>query len=304
MIYYINGLKSNQLNMYDNNHLSDFDILAGMLNNTRPPIPTDNIQQYKTTHAPYIIAGALSEPIRKNENMISRSLLFLDLDDIEANETDFINAISNKLYKRRFIAYPTISHNIKGTRYRLILDIDRPIMTAREYSGLIELLTRELYENVLNQEKYSLDISNQTWAQLQGWHVTTEANKNSPILIHTEGKAIEVDKIIKHITDQPQNVPHSVSERYQYNSAGKPREWTEVMRTLISGEIYEGERHQFYLKAFRAVLFGCGNDIDKLDYYIDLINEFNSSRCYPPYTPEELQKDFSEAMRFVLQRNK
>ena len=111
-----------------------------------------------------------------------------------------------------------------------------------------------------------------------------------------------VDKLLKKIEPPSQNDFKADYTPTHYSTYNKPREWTKVMRTLISGEIHEGERHRFYLMAFRAILFGCGNDDESLGYYIDLIEKFNASRCFPPYPVKDLEKEFREALRYVSDR--
>lgn len=305
MIYYQDGLMKSSLHTIDKNDSSDFNTLVKLLRDEpdgTEVVPINMINYAKRHNVKYTITGEMKTLIRNNENMISRSLLILDMDDIACDENTFIASILQRMNNVRFIAYPSINHNVKGTRYRLIFDINRPITTAEEFSGLVELVTRDIYENILNQSDYKADISNKTFSQVQGWHIKTEANKDSPILINEDGKPLDIDKLLKKI---PQPSQHDFTADYSHSNYGiykKPREWTIVMRTLISGEIHEGERHQFYLMAFRAILFGCVYDDELLGYYIDLIEKFNASRCYPPYPVKDLEKEFKEALRYVLDR--
>lgn len=306
MIYYTNGLRNNQLTPIPPGDRSDFKRLADRLKGDEkektPPLSLDigrDRDIYKQNNAMYIIAGELTKLIRKNVNMANRSLLVLDLDDIKADEQSFTEAISPHFIDFKYLAYPTISHNVKGTRYRLIFDISRPITSAEEYSKLIDVMTGLVYDDILKQSDYKADTSNKTFSQLQGWYVKTEQNKDSPILIHTEGKPLPVDELLAIPQKPAQNDFKGNCAPTHY---GTPREWTKVVRTLIDGEIHEGERHQFYLMAFRAILFGCGDDDESLGYYIDLIEKFNASRCFPPYTPDELKKEYSEANKFVRRK--
>lgn len=308
MLYCTYGLKNNQLQTNKKDNRTDFQRLVDSLERDKTEAisllfnTNKDREDYKHNKALYFIAGELTAPIRKNENMVNRSLLVLDLDDIKADEQDFIRAISSRLNRFKYLTYPTISHNIKGTRYRLIFDINRPITSAEEYGKLIEIITRDIYENILQQSDYKADTSNKTFSQLQGWYVKTEQNKDSPILIHTEGKPLPVDKLLQSYQEPAQREFKADYSPTHYGAYNKPREWADVMAVLLWGEIHEGERHNFFLKAFRAILFGCGDDMDLLEHYIDLISDFNASRCFPPYTPEELAKEYKEANNFVRRK--
>lgn len=309
MIYYTNGLRNNQLTPIPPDDRSDFKRLADRLKDDAkektPPLPFNierNRDIYKQNNAMYIIAGELTKLIRKNANMVNRSLLVLDLDDIKADEQSFTEAISPCFIDFKYLAYPTISHNVKGTRYRLIFDISRPITSAEEYSKLIDVMTGLVYDDILKQSDYKADTSNKTFSQLQGWYVKTEQNKDSPILIHTEGKPLPVDELLAIPRKPTQNDFKGDCAHTHYGTYNKPRELAVVVRKLLNGEIHEGERHNFYLKAFRAVLFNCGDDMDLLGYYMEMIENFNSSRCFPPYTPNELKKEYSEANKFVRRK--
>lgn len=308
MIYYQKGVIGNQLKINKKSELSDFDILANKLSNHQDTsiIPIDMIEQEKTNTALYIIAGEMKSFTRSNDNVLSRSLLILDMDDIKANEKDFIAQI-DMMQGMRFIAYPSINHNVKGTRYRLIFDISRPITTAKEYTALISCMTRFIYEVALNQNEYTPDLSNKTWAQLQGWYTKTEANRDSPIYIHTEGKPLPVDELIRDELKRQHAAPQRDKCTYQANDSyqnAKPSTLAEVAPIIFEGELYEGNRHSFFLRAFDAVLAGCKGNEALLNVYLDKLEDLRANRCSPPYPEREFHKDYREACKYVNRKKK
>ncbi len=77
------------------------------------------------------VAGILKDGIRRNTNLISRDLITLDLDNIEAGKTaDVLNIIKN--LGASYVIYSTRKHAEYKPRLRVIFLADR-IMTADEY---------------------------------------------------------------------------------------------------------------------------------------------------------------------------
>lgn len=86
----------------------------------------------KTTAIDGFIAGEMKALKRKNENVVSRDCAILDLDDVILSESDLVEVIKHKFNKFDYVLYPTVSHGIKGVRYRIVLPLSQSV-GEREY---------------------------------------------------------------------------------------------------------------------------------------------------------------------------
>lgn len=145
---------------------------------------TDNPEEQKklkTMRINGFISGKMSALIRKNENLINRDCLILDLDDVVVSESDLIQIIHQKFMKFSYILYPSVSHGLKGVRYRLVVPLDRTVIES-EYKLLIHFFSNKVLEGVIQQ----VDQSNMTWSQIQLLPVLTQFIQQEQIIIHEQ----------------------------------------------------------------------------------------------------------------------
>ena len=190
------------------------------------------------------ISGAMTEPIRNNDNLINRDAFILDLDDVVITESELLAYFERMKAKgKQFIAYPSISNGLKGVRYRLILPLDEPITDENTYKSCINFISGELLKNMIGKP----DNSNGTWSQLMLLPCLTEYNTADKIILHYGEKwklkaFINQDKVKGYCNEQ------------------KPTEWTrkpytgkylskldEYMHLLAFG-VQEGERNNTIAK--------------------------------------------------------
>ena len=185
------------------------------------------------------ISGAMTEPIRNNDNLINRDAFILDLDDVVITESELLAYFERMKAKgKQFIAYPSISNGLKGVRYRLILPLDEPVTDENIYKMCIQFINEILLKSMIGKP----DNSNGTWSQLMLLPCLTEYNTSDKIIIH-DGEKWKLEAFV------------SQAKANGYQEREKPAEWTrkpytgkylskldEYMHLLAFG-VQEGERN-------------------------------------------------------------
>ena len=156
------------------------------------PINENKEKAIKMNQMKIVIAGQMIEgSSRTDKNVLSRSLLFLDLDDIKGEEDDFINKMADTLKDENYCLYPTLKHKKnERIRYRLVLELNRSV-NKDEYKTLLF----GIYHSI--GVEYDFDNSNYTWSQGQGLPVLTEHSKDSPIVYQDDKKTIPVNEFLQ-----------------------------------------------------------------------------------------------------------
>ena len=199
-------------------------------------LPKEQLETIKKSRLGGFISGEMSQPTRKNENLLSRDAIIIDLDDVKVTEDELLAKFSK--LKNEFIAYPSISNGIKGVRYRLIMPLDKPVTDAKTYKVLVNFISRVLLKEILGEP----DVSNQTWSQIMLLPCITEYNTADKIIVH-DGEKWHLDRLLQQ------------AKVYGYHEQEKPTEWTrkpytgkylskldEYMHLLAFG-VQEGERN-------------------------------------------------------------
>ncbi|MGX6962949.1 primase alpha helix C-terminal domain-containing protein [Vagococcus xieshaowenii] len=201
----------------------------------------DKIKQFQMY---ILIAGEMvPNSTRSNDNVLSRSLLFIDLDDVNETETEFLQKISNKLSKVNYCLYPTLSHiTNEKIRYRLVLELDRSV-NRLEYETLLLGISSDLGID------FDVDESNKVWSQGQGAPVFTEKSKNSPIFYQEKEKPVPVDNFLKKIKESSiykKNKRNQASykgfDNYQYTG----EKYTGKLLNKIAEGVTEGDRNIWF----------------------------------------------------------
>ena len=185
------------------------------------------------------ISGAMTEPIRNNDNLINRDAFILDLDDVVITESELLAYFERMKAKgKQFIAYPSISNGLKGVRYRLILPLDEPVTDENIYKMCIQFINEILLKSMIGKP----DNSNGTWSQLMLLPCLTEYNTADKIILH-DGEKWKLEAFVNQ------------AKVKGYHEQEKPTEWTrkpytgkylskldEYMHLLAFG-VQEGERN-------------------------------------------------------------
>ncbi|MGX6979140.1 primase alpha helix C-terminal domain-containing protein [Vagococcus elongatus] len=146
----------------------------------------------KTMKIDGFIAGEMSSLIRKNDNLINRDCLILDLDDVIQSEEGLVKVILEKLSKYEYVLYPSMTHGINGVRYRLVIPLDKPV-TEQDYKLLVYFFTNKVLDGVIHKA----DQSNLTWSQIMLLPVLTQHITVEQIHIHKSESKLSVEKILK-----------------------------------------------------------------------------------------------------------
>lgn len=150
----------------------------------------EQLETIKRNRLGGFISGEMSQPTRRNENLLSRDAIIIDLDDVKVTEDELLAKFSK--LKNEFIAYPSISNGIKGVRYRLIMPLDKAVTDAKTYKVLVNFISRVLLKEILGEP----DVSNQTWSQIMLLPCLTEYNTADKIIVH-EGEKWHLDRLLQ-----------------------------------------------------------------------------------------------------------
>ena len=156
------------------------------------PKKVEEQKTLKTTAIDGFIAGEMKALIRKNENVVSRDCAILDLDDVIISESDLVESIKQKFNKFDYVFYPSVSHGIKGVRYRLVLPLSQSV-NEQEYKLLIRFLSNKILKGVIHKA----DQSNTTWSQIQLLPVLTQHVKKEQIIVSKGEELFPVQEALK-----------------------------------------------------------------------------------------------------------
>ena len=156
------------------------------------PDSKDKQSELKTTVLNGFISGDMKALIRNNNNLVSRDCLILDLDDVVLTEQELIDTIHQKFNKFEYVLYPSMSHGVKGVRYRLIVPLDNTVNES-EYKLLVHYANKKLLDGVVGE----VDESNYTWSQLMLLPVITQFSSDKNIIINETKKQLPTINLLK-----------------------------------------------------------------------------------------------------------
>lgn len=236
----------------------------------------EQLETIKKSRLGGFISGEMSQPTRKNENLLSRDAIIIDLDDVKVTEDELLAKFSK--LKNEFIAYPSISNGIKGVRYRLIMPLDKPVTDAKTYKALVNFISRVLLKEILGEP----DVSNQTWSQIMLLPCLTEYNTADKIIVH-DGEKWKLEAFVNQ------------AKVYGYHEQEKPTEWTRKPNTnntfnkfkycleLLAFGTDTGERNNTITKVV-GYLFAWNVDV----YAIEKLVQFMNLNCEEPLPQDEV----------------
>ena len=239
-------------------------------------LPKEQLETIKKSRLGGFISGEMSQPTRKNENLLSRDAIIIDLDDVKVTEDELLAKFSK--LKNEFIAYPSISNGIKGVRYRLIMPLDKPVTDAKTYKLLVNFISRVLLKEILGEP----DVSNQTWSQIMLLPCLTEYNTADKIIIHG-GEKWHLDRLLQQ------------AEKYGYTKQTNFSQWTSKPNSnnkfkpfkycleLLAFGTATGERNSTIARVV-GYLLAWGVDI----YAIERLAKFMNLNCEEPLPEDEV----------------
>ena len=236
----------------------------------------EQLETIKKSRLGGFISGEMSQPTRKNKNLLSRDAIIIDLDDVKVTEDELLAKFSK--LKNEFIAYPSISNGIKGVRYRLIMPLDKPVTDAKTYKVLVNFISRVLLKEILGEP----DVSNQTWSQIMLLPCLTEYNTADKIIVH-DGEKWRLDRLLQQ------------AEKNGYTKQTNFSQWTSKPNTnntfnkfkycleLLAFGTDTGERNNTITKVV-GYLFAWGVDV----YAIEKLVQFMNINCEEPLLQDEV----------------
>lgn len=189
MIYRQTGLKSNVLKAIN----TDKTALETLASTNAQTISSDeDIDQYKVNSMLYFISGDIKPNedgsyTRNDNNLKTRDLIVIDIENTSLNSQEVKNIIQEKLASYKYLLYSTISHKQNNPRLRLVLEASREIVKD-EYKPTIQ--------HVIQLLDINYDTSSCTWSQLQGLPIAVRDNEYI-FIKHLDGLPYPVQKAVK-----------------------------------------------------------------------------------------------------------
>ena len=171
MIYKQTGYRSNVLSPFS----TDKKPLEVIANTFVPTIEQEtNINSYKAKEMLYFISGDITPNedgsyTRNDNNLKSRDLIVIDIEDTELTSKEVQAIIQERLSSYKYLLYSSISHKPNNPRLRLVIEPDREILKD-EYKPTIQHIMALLQLNY--------DRSSSTWSQLQGLPIAVRDNEH------------------------------------------------------------------------------------------------------------------------------
>ena len=251
MIYKQTGYRSNVLSSFN----TDKKPLEVIANTFVPTIEANtNIKSYKAKEMLYFISGDITPNedgsyARNDNNLKSRDLIVIDIEDTGLTSEKVQAIIQEKLLNYKYLLYSSISHKPNNPRLRLVIEPDREIL-KEEYKPTIQ--------HIMALLELNYDRSSFTWSQLQGLPIAVRDNeliiiKKLDGLPYPVQDASKKKQAVATYTSDPiqafTKVSHdeaiSIMEKYIENEQGKLQErndyylscLTTIAKSVVSGEL-------------------------------------------------------------------
>lgn len=254
------------------------------------PKNKDEEMEIKKFQMMIVIAGTMFGDLsRNNENLVSRSLLFIDFDDVHDSEEVFLEKVTDKLKSVNYCLYPTLKYKPDNIRYRLVLELDRPV-NAEEYEKLLFGLSDEL------GVAFEFDDSNKIWSQGQGLPVITEYSNKEMRIFHDGFKKIPVDAFIYKINQskkwkkEKQKKQKSNLGSYKTGNNSSKRKYTGTLLEELFEGTHVGNRNTWWRTMVDKML-SVDTPIETIAKVMDTIN-FNGDIFPDPLDQKELETIF------------
>ncbi|MGM0181658.1 hypothetical protein IGK74_000558 [Enterococcus sp. AZ150] len=248
------------------------------------PYPANEKQEreIKLNHMKIIIAGTMTDLHRNNDNLKSRSLLFLDIDGVQEPETDMMAKIELKLNGFNYALYPTLKYKpIENVRYRLVVELDREV-NAEDYQTLIF----GLYETL--GIVYTFDQSNKTFSQAQALPIITEYTKEAQTRYQDDKKVFPVDTFLKIFRNNPNYTQAKPKQKPFYKSNHTNKKYTGAFLDELVAGAEHFNRNNWITRQIGRML-SVGADLETVYKMIVVVNE---NFLPEPLTQKEVYETF------------
>ena len=171
MIYKQTGCRSNVVSASN----TDKTALEVIANAFVPTIEQEtNINSYKIKEMLCFISGEITPNedgsyTRNDNNLKSRDLIVIDIEDTGLTTKEVQAIIQEKLSSYKYLLYSSISHKPNNPRLRLVIEPDREIL-KEEYKPTIQ--------HIMALLELNYDRSSSTWSQLQGLPIAVRDNEH------------------------------------------------------------------------------------------------------------------------------
>ena len=171
MIYKQTGCRSNVVSASN----TDKTALEVIANAFVPTIEQEtNINSYKIKEMLCFISGEITPNedgsyTRNDNNLKSRDLIVIDIEDTGLTSKEVQAIIQEKLSSYKYLLYSSISHKPNNPRLRLVIEPEREIL-KEEYKPTIQ--------HIMALLELNYDRSSSTWSQLQGLPIAVRDNEH------------------------------------------------------------------------------------------------------------------------------
>lgn len=257
------------------------------------PTSQDMEDNIKRKQMQIVIAGQMNGDLkRNNENVFSRSLLFIDFDDVNETEETFLKKINEKLSQANFCLYPTLKYKPEAIRYRLVLELSRPV-NSQEYETLLFGICKDLGIS------FQFDSSNKTWSQGQGLPVTTEYSKNVKRIYYDDRALIPVDDFIKKIKPSWKKAKSEANKiksgPFVTKGGNDQRKYTGIFLEELFNGTSQGNRNTWLFSQISKML-NLGTPVETIKTIIETINE--NAEIFPqPLDEKEIGTIYLSAIK-------
>jgi len=136
------------------------------------------------------VGGSLKEGRRKAENLANRSLITLDLDNVDMSVSDLWDSIT-MVNDYEIMMYSTHSHEPNNPRLRLIIPLDRPVLPD-EYEAIARKIAEEIGIDMFDDTTYQP-------VRLMYWPSTSSDGEY--IFLRQEGPWLNPDEVLNKYLD-------------------------------------------------------------------------------------------------------
>lgn len=253
------------------------------------PYPTNKDQEraIKLYHMRIVIAGTMAGLHRNDENLQSRSLLFLDIDGVQEPEADMMAKIELKLNDFNYALYPTLKYKpIDNVRYRLVVELDREV-NANDYQTLVF----GLYETL--GIVYTFDQSNKTFSQAQALPIITEYTKEAQTRYQDDKKAFPVDTFLNIFRNNPNYTQAKPKQKSFYTSNHTNKKYTGAFLDELVAGAMNGNRNNWIARQISRML-NTGAELETIYIMISVANQKFLSDPLPQYEVDQAFKSMTK----------
>ncbi|MGY0400675.1 DNA primase family protein [Carnobacterium jeotgali] len=173
--------------------LSDFEYLVTHEPDFIPEKSTDKkvLKALKLKKSRYFLSGNLKDNYRSNENLLEKSVVTIDYDDLfPLSDEEFKKVIHESISEYNYLLYPTASYREDNLRYRLIIEPSRNYVES-ENKAVVEFVTDKI------PLKY--DSTSGSYSQQQGLktYLTGTLEEYEQKVVINHGKSLPIDILLQ-----------------------------------------------------------------------------------------------------------